>query len=110
VQVNAGSNYTVGLKTDGTLVVVGDNDHGQCNVIDWRLFQHLDTLEQERIDARNAVKKREEEKRIARERRKEEAERIALERRKAGLCQHCGGEFKGLFSKKCASCGKPKDY
>ena len=24
-----------------------------------------------------------------------------------GRCQHCGGEFKGLFTKKCASCGRP---
>lgn len=28
----------------------------------------------------------------------------------AGRCQYCGGELKGVFSKKCASCGKPKDY
>jgi len=27
-----------------------------------------------------------------------------------GRCQHCGGEFYGLFSKKCTKCGKPKDY
>ncbi len=27
-----------------------------------------------------------------------------------GLCAHCGGIFKGAFSKKCISCGKPKDY
>ena len=27
-----------------------------------------------------------------------------------GLCQHCGGHFTGLFSKKCSVCGKPKDY
>lgn len=26
------------------------------------------------------------------------------------LCQHCGGEFKGLFKKVCSKCGKPKDY
>lgn len=26
------------------------------------------------------------------------------------LCQHCGGEFKGVFSKVCSKCGKPKDY
>lgn len=25
-------------------------------------------------------------------------------------CQHCGGEFKGLFNKVCSQCGKPKDY
>lgn len=28
----------------------------------------------------------------------------------AVLCQHCGGEFKGLFKKVCSKCGKPKDY
>ena len=28
----------------------------------------------------------------------------------AGLCQHCGGTFKGLFIKKCANCGEAKDY
>ena len=28
----------------------------------------------------------------------------------AGRCQYCGGEFKGVFGKKCAACGKPKDY
>lgn len=30
--------------------------------------------------------------------------------RKKGLCQHCGGELKGLFGKKCGKCGKKKDY
>ena len=32
------------------------------------------------------------------------------ERRNQNLCQHCGGRFKGLFTKKCSSCGKEKDY
>lgn len=32
------------------------------------------------------------------------------ERRQSNLCQHCGGAFKGLFTKKCSVCGKPKDY
>ena len=26
------------------------------------------------------------------------------------LCRHCGGSFKGLFSKKCRICETPKDY
>ena len=26
------------------------------------------------------------------------------------LCQHCGGSFKGIFSKICSKCGKAKDY
>lgn len=28
----------------------------------------------------------------------------------AGLCQYCGGKFKGLLRKKCVSCGKLRDY
>lgn len=28
--------YTVGLKSNGTVVAVGDNSFGQCNVADWR--------------------------------------------------------------------------
>ena len=91
VQVHAGACRTVGLKADGTVVAVGDNTQGRCNVHDWRLFQQLDTLEQEREETRGAA-------------------RTAAERRNAGLCQHCGGTLKGLLSKKCASCGKPKDY
>ena len=30
--------------------------------------------------------------------------------RQLGLCQHCGGELKGILSKTCADCGKKKDY
>jgi alpha-tubulin suppressor-like RCC1 family protein len=36
VQVAAGQYYTVGLKSDGTVVAVGWNDYGQCNTyIPW---------------------------------------------------------------------------
>lgn len=51
------------------------------------------------------AKRREEQKRL-------EQQRLALEkeRREKGVCQHCGGEFKGLFMKKCAVCGRRKDY
>ena len=27
-----------------------------------------------------------------------------------GLCQHCGGRFKGVFHRICSECGEPKDY
>ena len=30
--------------------------------------------------------------------------------RAMGLCQHCGGQFRGLFKKICRECGEPKDY
>ena len=33
--MSAGSTHTVGLKSDGTVVAVGNNDYGQCNVSDW---------------------------------------------------------------------------
>jgi hypothetical protein len=39
-----------------------------------------------------------------------EQKQIKAQYRSQGLCQHCGGQLKGLFSKKCANCGKPKDY
>ena len=109
VQVNAGCRHTAGVKADGTVVAVGNNGDGRCDVSTWRLFQQLDTLEQERIDGRIAREKQDEEERIAWEKQEEEA-RIAAGRWEAGLCQHCGGQLKGLFSKKCVVCGKPKDY
>jgi alpha-tubulin suppressor-like RCC1 family protein len=33
--VAAGYDHTVGLETDGTVVAVGDNTYGQCNVGNW---------------------------------------------------------------------------
>ena len=35
VMVAAGAMHTVGLKADGTVVVAGDNEYGQCDVGDW---------------------------------------------------------------------------
>ena len=33
--IDGGDEHTVGLKEDGTVVAVGDNEHGQCDVSDW---------------------------------------------------------------------------
>lgn len=30
--------------------------------------------------------------------------------RNSGVCQYCGGEFKGLIKKICSKCRRPKDY
>ncbi|MDD5021878.1 MAG: hypothetical protein PHR82_07120, partial [Endomicrobiaceae bacterium] len=35
VSISAGSSHTVGLKKDGTVVAVGDNNYGQCDVNGW---------------------------------------------------------------------------
>ena len=34
--IGAGGKSTVGLKADGTVVAVGYNDDGQCNVTGWK--------------------------------------------------------------------------
>ncbi|MGN0611072.1 MAG: hypothetical protein ACI4JI_04745 [Ruminiclostridium sp.] len=40
----------------------------------------------------------------------EELEAKKISFRSQGLCQYCGGKFKGLFIKWCRNCGKKKDY
>ena len=35
VAISAGYSHTVGLKSDGTVVAVGKNADGQCNVSEW---------------------------------------------------------------------------
>jgi hypothetical protein len=34
-KIAAGNNYTLGLKSDGSVVAVGDNGNGRCNVSSW---------------------------------------------------------------------------
>ena len=58
------------------------------------LFGNVDTLEEDRIRIR---KQRDE-------------ERTRQCWREAGVCQRCGGIFKGLLFKKCINCGMSKDY
>lgn len=40
----------------------------------------------------------------------ERREKERANRRALGVCQHCGGVFKGFFNPRCTSCGKEKDY
>ena len=30
--------HTVGLKSNGTVVAIGDNEYGQCNISIWKGF------------------------------------------------------------------------
>ena len=100
VAVAAGKYHSVGLKKDGKVVAVGDNRRGRCEVSGWKLFDNPDNLENERVQRMP----------IAKQQRIAEQQRIAADRRANGLCQHCGGKFKGLFTKTCTACGKEKDY
>ncbi|PFN54858.1 chromosome condensation regulator, partial [Bacillus thuringiensis] len=36
VAIAAGCAHTVGLKSDGTVIAVGNNEFGQCDVGSWR--------------------------------------------------------------------------
>lgn len=98
VAITARTFHTVALKSDGTLVAIGTKNCGQCDVGAWKLFNNIDTLEQERKAAKET--------RIAEAKRSEEMQRRVT----LGLCRHCGGELKGLFIQRCVSCGKPRDY
>jgi len=41
--ISAGSNQTVGIKPDGTVIAAGLNNYGQCNVGDWADIVAVDT-------------------------------------------------------------------
>ena len=93
VTVSAGAGYTVGLKSDGTVVAVGSKDFGQYDMQDWRLFNSIDTLEQEREAAHKRFieeRRRLEEEAAAERKRLEkeaEAERRRLEEEKRKKCE-----------------------
>lgn len=83
VAITAGTFHTVGLKSDGTVVATQYTGEkfvcGQCDVDQWKLFNSLDTFEQEREEARELA--RQEAERKAAEARRE-AERQAEEARR----------------------------
>lgn len=60
------------------------------------------------IDLLTAEERRQKVLKAAEEKRQEEI--LKKKRRDKGVCQHCGGEFKGWIIKKCSICGKRKDY
>ena len=97
VAISAGMEHTVGLKVDGTVVAYGDNIHGRCNVLLWKdiiLPINASTFDEFK------TKKKQQQFEIKKQK----------QYRNAGVCQYCGGSFKGLFTKTCAKCGKKKDY
>ena len=110
VAISAGEKHTVGLKADGTVVATkytGDYYHGQCDVSGWKFFNSIDTLEQEREEARLQALRKAEEARLQALRKAEEERRIAEEKRQARIA-HLNSEkatlstelagLKGLFS------------
>lgn len=137
VAVSAGWHHTVGLKSNGTVVAVGWNQFNQCDVSDWTDVVNVSAggihtvglkangrtvgagyykagivngdyffpkqgnfskLDNGVIIEPGVTYVR------------FNAETFINNRREKGLCTFCGGSFKGLFTKKCSSCGRVKNY
>ena len=110
VAISGGVHSILGLKSDGTVVACGRDRNDACkeDVSDWKLFNDYNNIENECMEQREVLRQRQlqfEQRQHAEEQRK-----LQTNRRQQGVCQHCGGAFKGLFTKKCTNCGKEKDY
>ena len=121
VAISTGSIETIGLKADGSVVTTEVAHRDIFNYLELRLFNDFADFEEEyknRIEEMKRIyeesrEEREMARRFAEEKKQQEDEkkrRQQEEYRSKGLCQHCGGTFKGMFTKKCTSCGKEKDY
>ena len=123
----------LGLKKDGTVLFfeVGDKHHGKQNVKNWtniaqpptvKTFEELFRLEvvraeenKKKLEQEKLAKSLEKEKRLVKEKEAQEKEaqkkaELRAEYMRQGLCQNCGGKFKGFFTKVCTHCGQIKDY
>lgn len=90
------------VKKDGSIESVGSSFYGINNALNKRLFSSFETWEDEFENYKAKAKVAAvEEARILQQKAKY---------RRQNLCQHCGGIFKGIFTKKCANCGREKDY
>ncbi len=87
VAVTVGYFHIIGLRSDGTVVYTGVTDDGRCNVSNWKFFNSIDTLEQERreIEKKELIKR--------------EHLRVELNKEQAALKTELGN-LKGLFSGK----------
>ena len=70
-------------------------DYLDCAELASRYRQEIDQIENDKKQRREQAQELEHQKYV---------------RRKKGVCQHCGGAFKGLVSRKCSVCGMLKDY
>ena len=100
VAISAGTGHTVGLKSDGTVVAVGYNRYGQCKVSGWKLFNNIDTIEQERLAVKEEALRRQqmaEAARLEAIKQQKEARRSVLNAQKLAIEKELP-TLKGLFS------------
>ena len=107
VAVYADSNETIGLKNDGTIISTNPDISDEYEeLVNWKLFDSFDNYDCE-VQTEIDKKKQKEYEEIKKQ---EEINKQQERYRNAGVCQYCGGSFKGLFTKTCIECGKKKDY
>ena len=108
VAISAGAYHTVGLKADGTVVAVGSNEHGQCNVQGWvEIGTSNSSRQQEREIAeshrlylctlRDEVAQRKEEMKQLRAKLKQDFDSF-------NICLNCGKKHFGEVTT-CKECG-----
>jgi hypothetical protein len=116
IAVAASYRASVGLKMDGTLVKCGSGLESQSEFSKIKLFNSPITRDDESARSIAEEERKEEEEweksrakwaREAEERKKAE---LLADRRRNGVCTFCGGSFKGVFSKVCSRCARPKNY
>lgn len=100
----------VGLRSDGTVFTTSE-DHRE-DVSHWKDIMPVSTAKTFEEDRQQKIEIiRANHSKIAEHQKEEERKEMEKRtRRSQGVCQYCGGAFKGLFSKKCSVCGRPKDY
>ena len=91
VGIAAGGDHTVGLRADGRVTAVGADAGGQCGVFRWKLFDSLETLEEER--------------RVCRQKR--ETQHKEAEQKKSGAEERTDGLF--VFAKRRRFCRRSPD-
>ena len=95
-----------------------ENKRNQLNQLYQERIQKERQAEQERLlkerqaEQERILKERQaEQERLLKEKKLKEQEEIKMQQyRSKGVCQYCGGTFKGLFIKTCSICWKKKDY
>ena len=104
VAIAAGGHSTVGLKADGTVVATESG----AVVSSWKLFESVETIEQERAAAKVAAERQAEQRRLEAARKAEQkrieaenrtARKLALSREKSDLMNELIN-LKGLFTGK----------
>jgi alpha-tubulin suppressor-like RCC1 family protein len=109
--ISTGGSHTVGLKADGTVVAVGWNEYGQCDVSGWRDIVAVSALAHTiglKADGTVVAVGYNEygQCNVSGWRDIGPVSKQSLAWKKQGLCCHCGGTLSGVFTKKCKSCGK----